>query len=250
MPSTLSKSAKTPAVPLSLLGRRQQQPQEQQQSPQQVHKPELQWSPISNDTSATGTEPTTTTTFDASSAIEYADPLMLAPFQASPLIGNELAFLFNSTNSVSSNVTSTCTTSSTASSVDVTTGSDKAAVGGMKRGYDEMVEQGESQTCTGRRGRKAKRGRVMMGSGSVAVSPLSDDEVKRMRRVKNRESVEKCRMKQRLRIEALQVEQSCLKSENEMVRATVMQVDSLLRGLNKSGGGNGDDGAPRCESKD
>lgn len=57
----------------------------------------------------------------------------------------------------------------------------------------------------------------------------TEDEVKRMRRVKNRESVEKCRTKQRLRMERLQVEQTCLVGENKRLGDAVTQVECNLQ---------------------
>lgn len=47
---------------------------------------------------------------------------------------------------------------------------------------------------------------------------LSEEDLKRIRRVKNRASVEKCRTKQRLRTEALQMELKALTSENKTLR--------------------------------
>lgn len=58
---------------------------------------------------------------------------------------------------------------------------------------------------------------------------MTDDEIKRMRRVKNRESVEKCRMKQRLRMEALQVEQTCLVGENKTLTKAVEDLERRLK---------------------
>lgn len=241
MPSTLSSSAQTPTVPLSMLRNPQQQQSSQQQRSHLEQVQQRSWSPIAIDPTATetvtgavafaataaATTAPTTATFDIAGAIEYPDPVMLVPFPISPLGENELPFVFNtSSNSDNSNINSLCTTGTDAA-IGVATDSGNA-VGGIKRGHDELVEQGLPQIGAGHR--QAKRARVMMGS----LSPLSDDEVKRMRRVKNRESVEKCRTKQRLRMEALQVEETCLKSENEMLRATVTKIDRLLSAFNKS----------------
>ena len=70
--------------------------------------------------------------------------------------------------------------------------------------------------------------RRMPRHGMGGLSHLSTDEVKRIRRVRNRESVEKCRTKQRLRMEALQVEQTCLLSENELLSESIRKIESLL----------------------
>lgn len=66
-----------------------------------------------------------------------------------------------------------------------------------------------------RRVRGGERGRSRPQNN---LAGLTEEELRKIRRVKNRESVEKCRAKQRLRLEALQVEQSCLRSENEAMR--------------------------------
>lgn len=167
----------------------------------------------------------TTATFDIL-GLEYSDPVMLVPFPTSTFGENELDFIFNTSfNSGSSYVNSTCTTGA-AATAGVATGSGYV-LGGIKRGH-ELVEHAMPQAGAGRR--QTKRARVLMGS----LSPLSDDDFKRMRRVKNRESVEKCRTKQRVRVEALQVEQTCLKSENQMLCRTVTQIDRLLSAFNKS----------------
>lgn len=54
------------------------------------------------------------------------------------------------------------------------------------------------------------------------------DELKRIRRVKNRASVEKCRTKQRLRMEALQLEMATLQSENKALRDLTSWMDSSV----------------------
>lgn len=54
---------------------------------------------------------------------------------------------------------------------------------------------------------------------------LSEEELKRIRRVKNRASVEKCRTKQRLRMEALQTELKTLTSENKALRDLTTWMD-------------------------
>lgn len=57
---------------------------------------------------------------------------------------------------------------------------------------------------------------------------LSEAELKRIRRVKNRASVEKCRTKQRLRMEALQTELENLTSENKTLRELASWMDSSV----------------------
>lgn len=57
---------------------------------------------------------------------------------------------------------------------------------------------------------------------------FSEDELKRIRRVKNRASVEKCRTKQRLRMEALQNELATLTSENKALRDLTSWMDSSV----------------------
>lgn len=70
--------------------------------------------------------------------------------------------------------------------------------------------------------RRGKHGSSFTNRGKARVnrewSHLSEEELKKLRRVKNRESVEKCRTKQRLRMEALQMEQACLTTENKTLR--------------------------------
>lgn len=126
--------------------------------------------------------------------IEHPDLVAFVPL-TSPLGENHFAFLFIVSNNAY-DINSTCTPSSSAAVGVAKTGSD-SAVGGFKHGYDDRLTQRVSKAGSGRR--QAKRMRLMMGS----LSQLLDDEVKRMRWVKNRESGEKFRTKQRLRIEVL-----------------------------------------------
>lgn len=63
----------------------------------------------------------------------------------------------------------------------------------------------------------------------MAMPQISEEELRKMRRVKNRASVEKCRTKQRLRMEALQVEQKCLMNECAMIKETLGKVENALR---------------------
>lgn len=90
-----------------------------------------------------------------------------------------------------------------------------------ERNADEMEYNGERReqmTAI----RQKKHGMLGNGRGRAKGggpwSHLSEDELKKLRRVKNRESVEKCRTKQRLRMEALQIEQACLTGENKTLR--------------------------------
>lgn len=55
------------------------------------------------------------------------------------------------------------------------------------------------------------------------------EEKKLLRRVKNRESVEKCRTRQRLRMETLEIEETCLIRENVILKETLKEVLTSLR---------------------
>ena len=55
---------------------------------------------------------------------------------------------------------------------------------------------------------------------------LPPEELKRIRRLRNRASVEKCRKNQRLKIEALQVERACLQSENLSMKSCFQDIRS------------------------
>lgn len=69
--------------------------------------------------------------------------------------------------------------------------------------------------------------------GTAQWSHLSEEELKKLRRVKNRESVERCRTKQRLRMEALQVEQTCLRLENKNLREARNSIRAVLRDISE-----------------
>lgn len=56
----------------------------------------------------------------------------------------------------------------------------------------------------------------------------TEEELKRLRRVKNRASVEKCRAKQRMRMEALKTEMKALVSENKTLRDLTAWMDSTV----------------------
>lgn len=260
MPSTLSNPDQMPNVQLSTLRNFQQEQEGQQQAQMQYSQQQHlrqqrhpRWSSIAiaptttecvtgavnGRVSTTETVAATAATLAsaaATGAIEYPDPVVLVPVPTSPLDENEVPFVFNTNNNYNNNNSSTCTTSmtSTAATVGLPAGSGSGSgsdTGGMKRRLDEQqLLELELSQVSAECNRQAKRARVIMGS----LSHLSDDEVKRMRRVKNRESVEKCRTKQRLRMEALQIEQTCLKSENQMLRATVMQIERLVSAFNTS----------------
>lgn len=64
--------------------------------------------------------------------------------------------------------------------------------------------------------------------GSPPARKLTEEEMKRIRRVKNRASVEKCRTKQRLRMEALQCELKELECENQTLRELTTWMDSSV----------------------
>lgn len=63
--------------------------------------------------------------------------------------------------------------------------------------------------------------------GNSEWAHLSEEELKKLRRVKNRASVEKCRTKQRLRMEALQMEMNVLTCENLVMRETANKLDGM-----------------------
>lgn len=65
-------------------------------------------------------------------------------------------------------------------------------------------------------------------SGNGSTKKMSEEELKRIRRVKNRASVEKCRTKQRLRMEALQDERKTLQVENKALEGLTEWMDSKL----------------------
>lgn len=67
--------------------------------------------------------------------------------------------------------------------------------------------------------------------GSSNGRKMTEEEVKRIRRVKNRASVEKCRTKQRLRMEALQCELNELRSENQTLRDLTTWMDSSVEDI-------------------
>lgn len=72
------------------------------------------------------------------------------------------------------------------------------------------------------------------GRASANQPHLTEEEVKRMRRVKNRESVEKCRTKQRMRTEALQVEQTCLVNENKAMNDAFTRIEYFLNQIHEN----------------
>lgn len=57
----------------------------------------------------------------------------------------------------------------------------------------------------------------------------------KMRRVKDCESVEKCRLKQQLRIEALQLEKGCLLDECKLIKSALEKVESYFPMTSKQG---------------
>lgn len=74
-------------------------------------------------------------------------------------------------------------------------------------------------------GSSASTGSGASSPGSVeSAAPISEEEQKRIRRVKNRASVEKCRNKQRMRLESLTREREALTVENTMLRSAAEQV--------------------------
>lgn len=68
----------------------------------------------------------------------------------------------------------------------------------------------------------------LISASNKSGTELSEEELKRIRRVKNRASVEKCRTKQRLRMEALQSELKTLTSENNTLRDLTTWMDSSV----------------------
>lgn len=60
---------------------------------------------------------------------------------------------------------------------------------------------------------------------------LPPDELKRIRRLRNRASVEKCRKKQRLKVEALQMERACLQSENLSMKSCLHEISCKAQGF-------------------
>lgn len=89
----------------------------------------------------------------------------------------------------------------------------------------ENNQQGIKPEGRGRNGRKWKA----IEPAATMTAQISDEELRKMRRVKNRASVEKCRTKQRLRMEALQVEQKCLMSECTVIKEALGKVENVLR---------------------
>lgn len=76
-------------------------------------------------------------------------------------------------------------------------------------------------------GRREATPKLASADGKPA---LSEEEQKRIRRVKNRASVEKCRNKQRRRLEALQREREALTGENHLLRNA---ADGLRRSMSE-----------------
>lgn len=79
-------------------------------------------------------------------------------------------------------------------------------------------------------GEKWQDGSKQEGQGQGSVK-LTEEELKRIRRVKNRASVEKCRAKQRMRMEALQCELKVLKYENQTLRDLTTWMDSSVNDI-------------------
>lgn len=71
------------------------------------------------------------------------------------------------------------------------------------------------------------------GGSSVSAGgpPVSEEEQKRIRRVKNRASVEKCRNKQRIRLESLTREREALAAENSTLRSATEQVRTAMNAI-------------------
>ena len=67
------------------------------------------------------------------------------------------------------------------------------------------------------------------GGGGGGDSIATEEEAKRIRRVKNRASVEKCRTKQRQRLDRLNKERASLTDENELLRDTADQVRGSMQ---------------------
>ncbi len=73
---------------------------------------------------------------------------------------------------------------------------------------------------------KRKRGRTVESGENGAAN---EEEAKRIRRVKNRASVEKCRTKQRQRLDRLNKERAALTGENALLRGTADQVRGAMQ---------------------
>lgn len=123
----------------------------------------------------------------------------------------------------------------------------RGCLGGMREDSEEMPKQEGGQGCGKRikygsnakknnqkgikpegRGRNARTWKATEPTATMGAQ-ISEEELRKMRRVKNRASVEKCRTKQRLRMEALQVEQKCLISECTVIKEALGKVENVLR---------------------
>lgn len=102
--------------------------------------------------------------------------------------------------------------------------------GGKRRKANTKNNGSGSSSKNGKKGQKGTGSASKIGKriNQTAIG-LSEEELRKLRRVKNRESVEKCRTKQRLRMEALQVEQKCLMSECALIKETLGKVQYALR---------------------
>lgn len=140
----------------------------------------------------------------------------------SPLQENELSFILEGR--VSNPTQKRGTKRSNNTTHDEHTIAKKRRVCGMKTAMKNAKGMSGTGTATDNVG----------ASGGNDLANVSEEELKRIRRVKNRESVEKCRTKQRLRMEALQVEQTCLMGENNCLRQTVGKVEGDLQRLKES----------------
>lgn len=96
---------------------------------------------------------------------------------------------------------------------------------GTKRSAQEtglVTEQGVKKNGKGKEsklGAGLKDEKLNADTETPRRPEYSEEELKRIRRVKNRASVEKCRTKQRKRMEALEVEMHCLRQENRNLEA-------------------------------
>lgn len=101
---------------------------------------------------------------------------------------------------------------------------------GTKRTAQEagvVIEQGPKKRGKGKeskRGARVKDEKPNADTETLRRPEYSEEELKRIRRVKNRASVEKCRTKQRKRMEALEIEMHCLRQENRNLEAVTKCV--------------------------
>lgn len=117
---------------------------------------------------------------------------------------------------------------------------DPPAAAGKKRKIKGLFSK-KVPGAAGAAGSSARAAGVVVGGPAGEEVEYSEEELKRIRRVKNRASVEKCRTKQRLRMEALEQELQTLQRENQsmlaVTKCVVNTFDAIRREVRAITGG-------------